>query len=322
MATTSKEHQFTGPSGSAQPPAQRVLAAPPPAPPVPPPNWSKPMPRRRAEPIQPKLALPPKPLGPTRIGTLPATAVPPAPPLPPPNWRRRRPQRVAQPPPPPPPPLPPPNWKRARALRPAPVVRSPPPRGVRRRQPAQQPPQRTPRQVKTPAVEHKRPVDTPPRAGGRLKYERPGFRGAQKNKPALNGGKPNLQERYRRRLLKLVNEQRARFGVPPVALDPVLNACARRHNADLAFVQRRLSHTGADGARLSERLARCGYTFKYASENVARGQGDPPHVIRSWMRSPGHRKNLLNPRAQHMGVHVGRGRDGRLYWAQMFGAAR
>lgn len=138
----------------------------------------------------------------------------------------------------------------------------------------------------------------------------------------MEDGRVNLQERYRRRLLRLVNEERARFNAPPVTLDPILNSCARRHNADLAFLQRRLSHTGADGAKLSQRLNRCGYTYRYASENVARGQGDPAHVIRSWMRSPGHRKNLLNPKAQHMGVHVGRGKDGMLYWAQMFGAAR
>lgn len=134
--------------------------------------------------------------------------------------------------------------------------------------------------------------------------------------------KVNLQERYCQRLLRLVNEERARYRVPPVTLNPTLTACARRHNADLAFLQRRLSHTGIDGARLSDRLHRCGYLYRYASENVARGQGDPRHVIRSWMRSPGHRRNLLSHRAKQMGVHVGRGEDGRLYWAQVFGDTR
>lgn len=132
--------------------------------------------------------------------------------------------------------------------------------------------------------------------------------------------RPHLQARYRNRLLRLVNQERALHAAPPVLLHPVLSRCARAHNADLAFQQVQLSHVGADGAKLSTRLGRCGYDYRYASENVARGQGTPVHVVRSWMRSEGHRRNLLNPRAKHMGIHVGRGVDGRLYWAQMFGS--
>lgn len=130
----------------------------------------------------------------------------------------------------------------------------------------------------------------------------------------------SLQERYRNRLLRLVNEERALVKVPPVTLNNTLNRCARAHNADLAFRQRKLSHVGADGAKLSTRLVRCGYSYKYASENVARGQGTPTHVVSSWMKSEGHRRNLLSARAKQMGVHVGRGSDGKLYWAQMFGS--
>lgn len=132
----------------------------------------------------------------------------------------------------------------------------------------------------------------------------------------------SLQAAYRSRLLRLVNAERAAHGVGPVGLHTTLNGCARRHNGDLAFVQRRLSHVGRDGAALGTRLRRCGYQYKYASENVARGQGSPQHVVRSWMKSEGHRKNLLSDRVKHMGVHVGRGVDGKLYWAQLFGTPR
>lgn len=297
---------------------QKESFVPPPAPPLPPPEWRKSGPRRRILPQHNGPVVPIKTPGPFRNSPKPATAVPPAPPLPPANWRRTRPQRAIPPPPPPPPP----HWRKARFQRPVPLVLPAPPRTVRRRASVPRLQPKTPRRVGVPATGYRRPVAITPRRGGRLTYRQPNIRGAPKNHTALKGDRVNLQERYRRRLLKLVNEQRARFKIPPVALDPVLNACARRHNADLAFVQRRLSHTGVDGAKLSERLFRCGYAYRYASENVARGQGDPPHVIRSWMHSPGHRKNLLNPKAQHMGVHVGRGRDGKLYWAQMFGAAR
>lgn len=159
-----------------------------------------------------------------------------------------------------------------------------------------------------------------PRAGGVRNNKNSNNNISNKNNNNNNKlPRGELQARYRRRLQHLVNAERARHGAPPVELDETLTACARSHNADLAFVQKQLSHVGFDGADLSQRLHRCGYSYRYASENVARGQGDPAHVVRSWMKSPGHRKNLISPRVTHMGVHVGRGEDGRLYWAQMFG---
>ncbi len=127
-----------------------------------------------------------------------------------------------------------------------------------------------------------------------------------------------LQARYRRHLLKLVNDERLKYDAQPVQLDNKLSSCARRHNADLAFKQQRLSHVGNDGAHLSQRLKKCGYDFRYASENVARGQKNPRHVVDSWMNSEGHKKNLLSRRVKKMGVHVGRGVDGRIYWSQLF----
>ncbi|CAN8075552.1 unnamed protein product [Agarophyton chilense] len=112
------------------------------------------------------------------------------------------------------------------------------------------------------------------------------------------------------------------FGIAPVRLDPKLNVAALRHNADLAFRQIRLSHIGFDGSRLGVRVRRVGYRFAWAAENLARGQKNPGHAINSWMNSPGHRRNLLNGKATHMGIHVGRGRNGQLYWAQVFGKPR
>lgn len=130
---------------------------------------------------------------------------------------------------------------------------------------------------------------------------------------------PSLLARYRQRLLRLTNEQRSRHGSGPVRLHGLLNEAAVRHNADLAFKQIRLSHVGHDGARLGSRIRRVGYSFAWAAENLARGQKNAAHAVRSWMLSDGHRKNLLNPRATHIGLHVGRGRNGQLYWIQVFG---
>lgn len=129
----------------------------------------------------------------------------------------------------------------------------------------------------------------------------------------------SLLARYQQKLLILTNRERRKYGAGPVTFHPRLMEAAAIQNADVAFQQERLSHIGSDGSRMGERVLRTGYIYKYASENLARGQGSCEHVIRSWMLSPGHRKNLLNNYAVHMGVHVGRGKNGQLYWAQVFG---
>lgn len=290
----------------------------------------------------PTLPHPPKrPVGPTRR---------PLPPLPPhvTSAARSPVPPACKPPPPAPPPLPPAKQPSGSHRKPPPPPPPPPPPSPTAKPgPPALPALRTSRHIHSPRVTRNprphlrsRPLSRPrmqsgngalnhgphrsrsrPRAGGARNKNNNNNNNNSKKNHSNNKLLPHgeLQARYRRRLLRLVNAERAQHGAPPVELDETLTACARSHNADLAFVQKRLSHVGFDGADLSQRLYRCGYSYRYASENVARGQGDPSHVVRSWMKSPGHRKNLISPRVTHMGVHVGRGEDGRLYWAQMFG---
>jgi uncharacterized protein YkwD len=53
-------------------------------------------------------------------------------------------------------------------------------------------------------------------------------------------------------------------------------------------------------------------------ENVAFGQDTPEEVMRAWMTSPGHRRNILNSNYRYIGVgYVVDGR-GRPFWTQNF----
>ena len=67
-----------------------------------------------------------------------------------------------------------------------------------------------------------------------------------------------------------------------------------------------------------------GYRYSYLAENVAAGQRSPQSVVDSWMKSSGHRKNILNPKVTEIGVgysSVSRDRYGT-YWTQVFGSSR
>ncbi|NJR62658.1 MAG: hypothetical protein HC769_29995, partial [Cyanobacteria bacterium CRU_2_1] len=52
-------------------------------------------------------------------------------------------------------------------------------------------------------------------------------------------------------------------------------------------------------------------------ENVAQGQKTPSEVVRSWMKSPGHRQNILNPNFTEIGVGYSQN-----YWTQVFAKSR
>lgn len=102
------------------------------------------------------------------------------------------------------------------------------------------------------------------------------------------------------KIIHLTNVQREAHGLPPLAVDPDLVDSARSH-ADWMSRNTVLQHTSQP-----------------VGENIALGQTTTSEAVSDWMRSPGHRANILSGRYRRMGASVRRGRDGRLYWCQQF----
>ena len=101
-------------------------------------------------------------------------------------------------------------------------------------------------------------------------------------------------------LLEETNRQRARYGVPPLAIDRPLQESARRHTAWMA------------------RSGQLRHTSRPVAENIAMGQRTSVEAVSSWMQSAGHRANLLNPRHTRIGVAAYRSPGGATYWCQQF----
>lgn len=114
-------------------------------------------------------------------------------------------------------------------------------------------------------------------------------------------------------VLELVNSARAKEGLSPVVLNQNLNIAAEKHSQDM-LSNRNLTHTGSDGSQFSERAQREGYQGSPRGENVAVGYRNAEGVHNGWMTSSGHRRNILNPSVNEMGL----GRAGN-YWTQIFG---
>jgi uncharacterized protein YkwD len=99
---------------------------------------------------------------------------------------------------------------------------------------------------------------------------------------------------------------------------------AAQLQAEQMATTEKMSHAlpGTAYPTLKARLAAVSYQMRAAGENIAEGQRDPAEVVSSWMRSPGHRDNILSSEFTEIGTGVAVGRNGRLYWAQVFGRPR
>jgi uncharacterized protein YkwD len=115
-----------------------------------------------------------------------------------------------------------------------------------------------------------------------------------------------------RRIYQLTNEVRRKKHLPPLDRDNALVATARAHSDDML---RRdfFSHVNPDGKAPQDRIAPAyARTLARAGENIWGGHGYDYSdsklmarvIVDSWMTSPGHRANLLNPNYTHLGVGV------------------
>ncbi|MFI8263143.1 MULTISPECIES: sigma-70 family RNA polymerase sigma factor [unclassified Streptomyces] len=119
-------------------------------------------------------------------------------------------------------------------------------------------------------------------------------------------------------VIALVNSERAAAGCGPLKEDPKLQSAAQGHSDDMA-ARDFFDHTNPDGADPGKRTTAAGYRWSTYGENIARGQQTAASVMDSWMKSPGHRANILNCSFKDIGVGIHTGPGGP-WWTQNFGA--
>jgi uncharacterized protein YkwD len=101
---------------------------------------------------------------------------------------------------------------------------------------------------------------------------------------------------------------------PPLRTDPDLVRIAREYSC--ALLERgALSHQDPAGKTVGDRVLAAGKQYRAVGENLASssGAGDPvAAAIGAWMRSTGHRENILQPEFVETGV--GACRSGQTYY--------
>ena len=126
-------------------------------------------------------------------------------------------------------------------------------------------------------------------------------------------------------IIDLTNEFRVEHGRNKVAANARLTEAARYFAGYIAKTGR-FSHD-ADGMVPATRAQKHGYEYCIVSENLAYREVSGPAparelaqgLVEGWKKSPGHRKNMLDPDVTDIGAAVARNQKGAYYAAQMFG---
>jgi uncharacterized protein YkwD len=124
-----------------------------------------------------------------------------------------------------------------------------------------------------------------------------------------------------RRVFALVNEVRAKQGLPLLAWDEKLAQLARDHSANMART-RFFNHVDPQGRDTMRRAREAGVKdWRALSENIAYNKGfDQPaeFAVERWLVSPKHHENMAQPLFTQTGIGVAKAADGRFYFTQVF----
>ena len=128
-------------------------------------------------------------------------------------------------------------------------------------------------------------------------------------------GTDGSQDAFANEVVRLVNEERAKAGLPALTVDRGAASAAQVRAKE---IERSFSHTRPDGSSFNSALTEAGVNFSGAGENIAYGQNSPEKVMEGWMNSSGHRANILNSSYTSIGVGHYQNASGVNYWTQLF----
>lgn len=135
-------------------------------------------------------------------------------------------------------------------------------------------------------------------------------------------GSANRVQSVEQRIFQSINQVRQEHRLAPLKWSAKIAGQARSHSSRM-LAGRFFSHEDPRYGDPGRRLRRAGIIWRLCGENIFEEQGEADPVrsaVRGWMRSSGHRKNILTRGFTETGVGVAIGRDGTYSITQMFAA--
>ncbi len=136
--------------------------------------------------------------------------------------------------------------------------------------------------------------------------------GSGSKAPQGTGSSKTNTSAFAQQVVTLVNQERAKAGLKPLASDSALSAMALDKAKDM-YMNHYFDHTSPTYGSPFKMMKSYGIRYTYAGENIAKGQQTPQEVMKAWMNSTGHRKNILSPNYTKIGVAYYNG-----VWVQEF----
>lgn len=122
-------------------------------------------------------------------------------------------------------------------------------------------------------------------------------------------------------VFEIINKKRKENGLPPLVWNNQIAGVARLHSKNMAGYGF-FSHVGIDGKEVDDRADSLGLRkWRMIGENIAynRGYGNPvERAVEAWMKSAGHRQNILKSNWKETGVGIAVSATGEYYFTQVF----
>ena len=110
-------------------------------------------------------------------------------------------------------------------------------------------------------------------------------------------------------VIRLVNEERQKAGLSPVTKNWEVSRIGRIKSQDM-IDNNYFAHNSPIYGTPFQMLKSFGISYRYAGENIAKGQTSPKAVMNAWMNSSGHKANILNKNYTQIGVGLAKSKNG------------
>lgn len=104
-------------------------------------------------------------------------------------------------------------------------------------------------------------------------------------------------------IFKLINKERNKSNLSSLTLNNKLVQAAINKAKDLSE-NKYFDHNSENGKKFSSWIKETGYEYSFIGENLAKDFNDSESIIKAWLKSPGHKKNILNNNFTETGIAV------------------
>ena len=114
----------------------------------------------------------------------------------------------------------------------------------------------------------------------------------------------SAQSSVENQIITLINKERAANSLSSVTRNSLLDQASYLKSKDMAD-KNYFAHIAPDGTSDFDFVKRIGYKYQAVGANLAHGQfGGPEGLVKAWMDSEGHKKNILADFGQQIGIGI------------------